>query len=298
MRVAIALSPNGYLPEAHAYRRFLGDLGVDARLVDSPREIKRKEIAILFTGNAFLDRSIECARRVHEIHSLSGGSLPWLRDWGKWHLAARADGYIFLDGLPYERHAGRVDPACPVMRRPMGIDRALFDCARGGSGTARHDLVYCGSLHRPGIADSFARLGRAGFTILAIGRVPPALDRAALERVGVTFAGFRPRDELPDLIASARAGLNITPDVFPFNRQDSTKTLEYVAAGLPVVSNRYAWIEQFAAAHALDIGWLDEIECPADLDRLATPEADLSARSWSAILEDRGLLPFLERVAR
>jgi hypothetical protein len=40
------------------------------------------------------------------------------------------------------------------------------------------------------------------------------------------------------------------PDVLPLAEQTSTKLLEYLALGLPVISNPYAWAQRTAQAHA------------------------------------------------
>lgn len=36
------------------------------------------------------------------------------------------------------------------------------------------------------------------------------------------------RDQLPEIYKNARFGLNYTPDIYPYNVQTSTKTLEYL----------------------------------------------------------------------
>ncbi|WP_265562403.1 CgeB family protein [Sphingomicrobium arenosum] len=296
MQVAITLSPVSYLPEAHAYRQFLSDRGMSARLVESANEIKPEDVAILFTARDFLRRDLTCHRRIHEYHSLSGGRARLAKDWAKWHLAAPAHGHAFLEGPPHQCYARLIPAALPTYSRPMGIDRDLFDRARG-SAARDHDLVYCGSLNRPGVAATFERLGKAGFSILAIGHVPPSWPRPMLERLGVHFTGPRPRDELPGLLATARAGLNITPDTPPFSLQESTKTLEYVAAGLPLVSNRYRWVEDFASTRGLAVQWLDQLHRPADLDSLEPPQVDLRARAWPDLLAATGFDRFIEAVA-
>ena len=52
-------------------------------------------------------------------------------------------------------------------------------------------------------------------------------------------------NEIIKVFNITKCGLNFTPDIFPFNVQSSTKTIEYSAAGLGVISNRYIWAETF-----------------------------------------------------
>jgi hypothetical protein len=56
------------------------------------------------------------------------------------------------------------------------------------------------------------------------------------------------RDQLPEIYKNARFGLNYTPDIYPYNVQTSTKTLEYLASGLGVISNKYKWSEFFSVS--------------------------------------------------
>ena len=179
----------------------------------------------------------------------------------------------------------------------MGIDADIFDCARAQERAPDHDLVYCGSLERPGLTDALGRMGRKGFSILCVGRIPADFPAAELERSGVRFAGAQARSDIPEYFASARAGLNWVPDIFPLNQQESTKMIEYAAAGLPVVSNRYPWSEAFAAQQGSGVAWLDRIESPDDLDPLTRPTIDLRPREWFAMLDRLGFDRFVGKVA-
>ena len=60
------------------------------------------------------------------------------------------------------------------------------------------------------------------------------------------------------------------PDRLPLAVQTSTKVLEYLAVGLPVLSNDYAWARQAAARH------------PGRIALIETPE---QASAWSAALQ-------------
>jgi glycosyltransferase involved in cell wall biosynthesis len=93
-------------------------------------------------------------------------------------------------------------------------------------------------------------LGQAGLKLLLVGDVPPALQKhlAALSHIQST--GRVPQDQVPAQLLRARAGLNLMPDVLPLCEQTSTKLLEYLALGLPVISNPYAWAQRTAQAHS------------------------------------------------
>jgi glycosyltransferase involved in cell wall biosynthesis len=88
-----------------------------------------------------------------------------------------------------------------------------------------------------------------------------------------------PQAEVPDWLLRARAGLNLMPERTPLVQQTSTKVLEYLAVGLPVLSNDYLWARQAAAR------WPDRIRLVPDT---STPEAWTNAmQCLPAVLTDR-----------
>ncbi|WP_343347857.1 hypothetical protein WJT74_05625 [Sphingomicrobium sp. XHP0239] len=297
-RIGITLTGRAYLPEAHAYARYLEARGHEAHLVTSARHIAEGDVAILFSARDMLDRSI-VARRIHEYHSLSIGRLAWLKDRvATSSLIPEPAGLILQDGLSHDRFASRLPSGPPRFRRPMGIDDAIFDCARDPDPEPEFDLVYCGSLERrQGLAETLGALAKRGFTILCVGYVGTGLPIAELERLGVRFAGPSSRDAIPGHLASARAGLNWMPDIAPLNRQESTKMVEYAAAGLPILSNRYPWAEAFAAQEGSGVTWIDRVYRPDDLDGLERPSLDLRPREWFAMLDRLDFTGFIEAAA-
>ena len=74
------------------------------------------------------------------------------------------------------------------------------------------------------------------------------------------------RNELPKYFSVCKAGLNYTPDIYPLNLQSSTKTIEYCAAGLCVVSSKYEWIKNFEKERSANFLWLDNISKKSDFD--------------------------------
>jgi glycosyltransferase involved in cell wall biosynthesis len=133
---------------------------------------------------------------------------------------------------------------------PHGVDPARFPRdpdARPVPGR----LVYCGTIgmgHAVGSLIEAARLlERDGlrFELLLVG---DGAERAELEaRVrrwglrSVVFAGRRPRDELPALLASAELVVATQRDAPLLADALSTKVLEYMAAARPVVAAAAGW---------------------------------------------------------
>lgn len=288
-RVGVTLSETAYTPEAYAYKTFLEPRGFQVVLAPpGDLESVNTDIDIHFMGwRPFWRRSAKSATlEVHEYQSLSVPPAAHAKDRLKSLVNRRPAGRIFLNSEV--RNKLRFPVAAPSLDRDMGVDAALFS---EPPANPEYDLLYCGTLARPGLMQELKRLASLGLRLLVVGDAD-AETRQALP--DVTFTGRMGRDELPGVFASARAGLNYTPDIHPFNLQTSTKTLEYCAAGLGLVSNRYAWSTAFCERRQVRPLWLDELDSKARFDAFTFGVADVTDLEWQALLERCRLDRFLE----
>ena len=294
MHVAIILTGHAYLPEAWAYRDHFAALGWQARLAASPDEATGADIAIAF--------SLAHQRRlrqlgipaIHEYHSLSAGPLRLAKNLAKRFAAPTPRARIFTEKHIQLSLGFAAD--VPTLLRPVGIDAAIFGCTANSAPS--HDIVYCGSIERHGVVDTMEQLADQGCRIIAFGTVPQSVDQARLASKGIDFAGPIAREHVPAALARGRFGLNITPDVAPFNRQTSVKTLEYAAAGLGIIANRYAWMQSFTAEHAIAPLWLDDIlvhgrDALDHGDRPACEPHRLAHLEWNRLLDSVGFARFV-----
>ena len=111
---------------------------------------------------------------------------------------------------------------------------------------AEFDLVYLGEMSRLApFMPLLQSIHDANRTLLLVGDVPDNLRSKLPPTVSCT--GRVPHAQVPHHLLRARFGLNLVSNVAPYHQQTSTKLLEYCAVGLPVVSNNYAWVRNFAA---------------------------------------------------
>ncbi|MCL4672319.1 MAG: hypothetical protein KJZ64_05165 [Sphingomonadaceae bacterium] len=296
MRVAVILTGKAYLPEAWAYQHHLEHAGHKAWLADSVEGAAGADLAICFSLGQQRELHRMGLSAVHEYHSLSAGWLRHGKDLIKRLAAPPAAGRIFSE--PHIEQRLRFAPDCPHLLRPMGFDAAIAGCTAAAS--ASHDIVYCGSTSRSGVVDTLEALANAGWKVIVFGKLDDANSRARLHHAGVEIAGAIGRHDVPAALATARFGLNVTPDVAPFNRQASVKTLEYAAAGLGIIANRYAWIEDFAERHGIAVHWLDDVLAQGRTapDRLEPAPVDLARIAyleWECLLGRVGFSAFLQR---
>jgi colanic acid biosynthesis glycosyl transferase WcaI len=141
-------------------------------------------------------------------------------------------------------------PPARVLVAPHGVDPARFPIdpdARPVPGR----IVYCGTI---GMGHAVGSLIEAARTLEQDGRqfelllVGDGAERAELEARArewglrsVVFAGRRPRDELPALLASAEVAVATQRDAPLLADALSTKVLEYMAAARPVVVAATGW---------------------------------------------------------
>lgn len=291
-KIGIDLRAEVYVPEAYAYEKYLSKLGHHVQLMPWSELERTNDLNIRFMGFDPFWKKNDCMRtlQVHEYHSLSVPPCAKQKDFFKRRLNKRPSGRIFLNEI-VRREFGFSD-GVPSIIRDMGVDDEFFSVKR--SENPYYDILYCGTFSkRRGLIDEVIKLASLGFKILLIGHVEAGHRRVLANYPNIDMYGKASRHELPELYSNAYAGLNFTPDFYPFNIQTSTKTLEYLAAGLVLISNRYNWIEGFCENNRYKPAWLHQIRKYDDLFKFKPPAINLDRFSWGNLLEESQFESFL-----
>ena len=276
MKIGIPLSKFAYTPEAYAYEKYLKKLGHQIQLdyeLDPDNDIN-----IYFMGTRpFWKKNEGRAIEVHEYQSLSTPPYAQFKNLAKKIVNKKPNGRIFLNS--FVQHDLNFTDDIPYIYRDMGVDEALF---QRPNENPLYDIVYCGSIAgRNGLIEVLRRLA-GNYKVVVVGQVSD-LERSLLKHENITILGRVERSNLPEIYRNARFGLNYTPNIYPFNIQTSTKTLEYLASGLGVISNRYYWSEEFFRNLKYTPLW---IEGDLSLEENHEQKLDFSSFSWSSILND------------
>ena len=239
-----------YLPELAAYQAHIQSLGHAVQMHTQAHTVPGDAKAVWWIcGRVPADqaRRFKGAVQVHEYASASLAPLAWLKDRVKQWQHPVPDFRVFQSEWVRQRMGW--EDTVPYVLRDMGVPESFL--AAQALQPPEFDLVYLGEMRRLlHFVPLLQTLGQAGLKLLLVGDVPPALQ-AHLARLGhIQSTGRVPQDQVPAQLLRARAGLNLMPDVLPLSEQTSTKMLEYLALGLPVVSNSYAWAQRTARAHA------------------------------------------------
>lgn len=296
VQITILRSTKAFLPEVAAYRTALEAAGFGVAVEDAAGfqpATAATDLVYRFGGVLRpLSRSVP---EVHEYVSASVGRGARAKDLLKSIADGRPAGRVFLN--EFVRHRFHFPRRAPFIHRDMGVDPAFL--AVRGTVEQRFDLVYAGVLsERPGVVDALVALAERGWRIGVAGRAD-AHDSARLDAsAAITFVGVLRAADVPAFIAAGRAGVNLMPLVAPYTHQTSTKVLEYLVAGLPVVSPAYPWIN----AHATHLGYSvvpldallrgDRPTMPAPLD--AGTAATLL---WPTVLAEAGFVEFVAACA-
>jgi glycosyltransferase involved in cell wall biosynthesis len=243
-----------YLPELAAYQAHIERLGHAVQMHTQAHTVPNDAQAVWWIcgrvprGQA---RRLKGAVHVHEYASASVAPLAWIKDRVKQWRHPVPDFRVFQSEWVRQRMGfGNTMPdSVPYALRDMGVPDSFLTAQ--AQQLPEFDLVYLGEMRRLlHFVPLLQTLGQAGLKLLLVGDVPPALQErlAALRHVQST--GRVPQSQVPAQLFRARCGLNLMPDVLPLSEQTSTKMLEYLALGLPVISNPYAWAQRTALAHA------------------------------------------------
>ncbi|MDO9866366.1 glycosyl transferase [Glaesserella parasuis] len=293
MKIGITLKKSAYTPEAYAYANYLREKGNIVQLDFENNLDINNDINIYFMGiRSCLNHRYGGAKEIHEYHSLSIGSFPRLKNGVKKYINRKPDGRIFLNSVVEKEFLFK--DKIPTIHRDMGVDDIFFQNIQSRS---VFDIVYCGSiLGRRGLVETLVRLSQ-NFKIVVIGDVPKDIRKIFMS-AKITMTGRLEREEIIKIYKMSNFGLNFTPDIYPFNIQTSTKTLEYLAAGLNVISNRYSWVEKFSCENNIEMIWLDEIMHYDTLYRCdyRSYSKNLERFRWNNILDSCNFSYFLEGI--
>ncbi|HGS4862456.1 TPA: hypothetical protein ACMDP8_003577 [Vibrio cholerae] len=293
MRVGIGLKSNAYTPEAFAYASYLNKNGVDVQLEHERLLCLNNDLNIYFMGfRPSVLYKKNNAIEIHEYQSLSTAPFPKFKDFLKVNINKNPKGRIFLNSIVKDRLSFNDD--IPFMYRDMGVDKDFY---QSSSDNKEFDIVYSGSIRgRPGLIPQLYRLATLGFKLLIIGDVEVSIIKL-FSKFGknVIFTGRVSREQLPGLYKICRAGLNFTPDIYPFNIQTSTKTLEYLASGLKVITNKYYWSKNFFCGQEENCFFLENINSFFEFNNTNIKFKDIENYEWDYILKNSGFYEFINR---
>lgn len=276
-----------YMPELSAYEAYLAEMGHRSVRHSDPATVPLDaDVVWWICGRVSAQHSHRLRRslQVHEYASTSVGRWPLLKDRIKRWRHPVPDHRVFLNAWVRSRMG--FEDSVPSSLRDMGVPPAFLQAAP--SRPVDHDLVYLGEMSRLRyFLPALQAISQAGLKLLLIGQPPADLEGFIRLMPGVTCTGRIAQSQVPEELLRARAGLNLMPDRLPLAMQTATKVLEYLAVGLPVLSNDYPWARAQTAQYPERIRLLHDLRLPevwaesmAWVPKRATNRSDLDGLAW------------------
>jgi glycosyltransferase involved in cell wall biosynthesis len=298
MIIAFVHNNKAFLPEIDAYMRFFSGYNITCEVVNTnDLGLMHRHVEWWMMGTD-LTKPKEGIFKIHEYCSSSVPPWRWWKNWWKSFFNAQPDFRLFLN--EYVRKAFNFHDTIPFGYRDMGVpehwlltDPFLHE--------REYDFVYTGDLSPVRMPENLLNCFSTGAmkdkTLLLIGKDYEDLQNAYGEYQNIVFMGPLPYSSMDSYILKARFGINYMIDKEPFNRQTSTKLLEYAALGLPIITTRYAWAEEFQQQYGGNFFYM-EADCSnftwEAVSEFPFSKPDVEGLTWENQIRNSGVLAFLE----
>lgn len=284
--IAIEVTERAFLPESYAYRDYFRKYGYKCDFVEKgSKDVLNYDAVMLFHGfHPFWRKYPPFV--IGEYHSLSVGRFSRLKDLVKRLFNVRAEFNVFLNDDVRRKMWFSGDEN--YILRSMGYSKADFGSFKDE--TKKFDVVYCGS-YRDGLWDVVKKLAELDLSIAVVGSEVPFLHSKIM-----SFGRKTPK-EARKIISQAKVGLNYNPNVFPLNIQDSTKVIEYCAAGLGVITNRYKWVDEFEDSRGATFLSLDSVNTKNDVLEFNFKVPEVDDLDWEVLLDRVDVMKNIENIS-
>jgi len=247
--VAIIVPEDCYAPEVYALDRYLKKESsfITSELVKYKDFINNQydfDLVYRMMGFSPLFFNPVKIPEIHDYASLATGEFTKFKDFIKKKIQKKPIHRFFLNEKV--KDVMSFNDGISYSYRDMGVDNEFFNI-NDSDISKKYDSCYIGSITDDRKIDQLLDifLNHKNFNIALVGDNNLSNRDKYINNPNIVFLGRKDREGVLGVLAESKIGINYTPDIFPFNHQTSTKVLEYVSAGLDVVSNHYEWINNF-----------------------------------------------------
>ena len=293
---------NALLPELEIYRKHFEQKGFCVKITGPSRD-RRLEPAVEWHfmgsgGHRIYSRSV----LVHEYASASVPPFRLIKDQLKTYFNATPGLRIFLNEYVKSRFPFR--DKVPYCFRDMGIPGKLLNDT-GNSQEKVFAFISVGSMEPISyfnkLLEIFTKGSMRAKTLLVLTSEHEHMAEKWKQYPNIIFKGPVPHDEVFNYLRQSRYAINSRPPIEPFSRQTSTRTLEYMACRIPVISTESEWLKAFNIKYGgnyliLEPG-LSNLEMKTVEDfEFSFPS--MEPLTWDNIIESSGIDLMLEKLLR
>lgn len=295
MKIFIQKNDRSYSPEIYAYKDYLEKNNYKVDIGFETEFSNEYDAVMLLMGffPKFRSNNYNKVRTIHEYSSLSLYPFSKIKNYLKHYFNSIPDARIF--NSPIIKKDLFFNNEIPYIFRDTGIDNIFY---KNYKINKDFDFVYSGSTNsvRKGLLKSIEKILKIGFSILVVGKVSKEVYEYFKKYNKIEFTGFQPYKELPKIYQRAYYGLNFTPNLYPLNLQNSTKTKEYCASGLKVISNKYQWVFKFEKDNNAKFYWYDDFITEDKIRNYNFKIPNVEKYSWKYIFEDIKFKQFIDNI--
>lgn len=299
MLIAFIHDDKSFLPEIAAYQQYFSRYNITCLLRKRNEHTKiDRQVDWYFMGSDFTPRQ----PGVYKIHEYLSASTPpggWWKDKMKRYINARPDYRLYLNTFVKDRLS--FHDRVPYGFRDMGLWLEHYR-NRPVITEKKYDFIYTGTISDDmrfeKLLDHFtAGAPLANRSLLVVSKHYASLQARYGTTPNIVFTGPVDQPAVRELIAQARFAINYKPDVVPYNRQTSTKLLEYGACQIPTITTHAKWIHDFQQQYGGNYFFLEP-----DLSNFTWEKVngfnyaypDLTAWSWEEQIKKSGVIAFLQ----
>ena len=295
MTIAFVHNNKAFLPGLYGYRQFFARYGVHCEVV-TPDElsITHRNIEWFFLGS-----DISKPREgIFKIHEYPSASLPPFRKWKDWvksFFNTQPDFRIFQN--QFVKDALGFHDAIPFGMRELGIPEEWL--APVPKFAKEYDFIYIGDIsvsrRMKELLEVFTQ-SLSDKTMLILSHRYEDLSEQYKDYKNILFKGPVQKDQVREFLLKSRFAFNYIPDISPFNRQTSTKLLEYIACKIPIISTQYQWMEEFQSREGGKYYYLNKDLSNLDwksINEFDYQFPDLSDWTWENQIRKSGVLEFI-----
>lgn len=301
MTIAFVHNGKAFLPEIAAYTEFFTARGIECKETD-PEGLQwlQHDVAWHFMGTD-LQKKQEGVFTIHEYTSASMPPAAGAKDIYKRFFNKKPDYRLFLN--EYVRAVFSFEDDVPFGFRDMGLPASWLHTTPGNI-DKEFDFIYVGEIRNREIhylLDVFSQGALHGRSILIISRNYESIRRKYQAFDNIIFKGPLAHEQIRSYINKASFAINYMPDEEPFNRQTSTKLLEYAACGIPIITSDYHWMRNFEFQYGGRYFYLENDLSNFTWDAVQTfaySFPDLSDWTWEKQIRNSGVLVLLEQQFR
>lgn len=291
IRMAAIIRSSAYYPEIYAYKKFFekfDGIKFDIIFSDDIRELLNYDADCYFIKIGF-DSKFNVRDKnkiyIHDYTSCSTGSFPKIKNLIKRYFNYNADIKVFLNEFVMNEYGYHNDRDGII--RDMGVDDCFFYDGEEKNG---HEFIYAGTIDDSrNISKVLYSFKRSGRNITLVGAPADNIYYEYKNIKNILFTGVLTREETAAELKSSLYGINITPAIYPFDNQTSTKTLEYCAANLKVVCNHNSWNEKFVRQESANFLFTEDFNIPEDIESFDFVIPSMDRFHWDKVINDSGL---------